>query len=294
MNSRRMLNLDGKRCRDTNVRKTQNKGIEIVVRKKDIQVPRKTVAVPPQVSKLLRIFCNEVKATLNEKFLALYVSGSLGMGDFSKHQSDIDFLALIANSIGPAKGKRLQAVHDKLRVTKFGDRLEGEYVLISALGVEGTEGPVARCEEGVLLVDVPSKLSAENILDIRQNAIVIYGPNPKSIVPYVSQQSVKDTTQDYLKELNNKLKRSQSRDLKWLSSGVLNTCRTLYTLKTGKITSKSAGAKWALKTLSQKWRPLIKRSLAVRYGNYQEDDKAFIATALPRFAAYASDYYLKR
>ena len=265
-----------------------------MVRNKDIQVPRKTVAVPPQVSKLLRIFCSEVKATLNEKFLALYVFGSLGMGDFSKHQSDIDFLALIANSIGPAKGKRLQRVHDKLRVTKFGDRLEGEYVLISALGVEETEGPVARCEEGVLLVDVPSKLSAENILDIRQNAIVIYGPNPESIVPYVSQQSVKKAAQEYLKELNNELKRSKSRDLKWLSSGALNTCRTLYTLKTGKIASKSAGAKWALKTLSQKWRPLIKRSLAVRYGNYQEDDKAFAAATLPRFAAYASDYYLKR
>jgi len=147
-------------------------------------VPRKTVAVPLQVSKLLKIFCNEVKATLNEKFLALYFFGSLGMGDFSKHQSDIDFLALIAGSIGPAEGKRLQAVHDKLRVTKFGDRLEGEYIATSALGVEVTEGTVARCEEGSLLLDVPSKLCAENILDIRQNAIVIYGSNPKSIVPY--------------------------------------------------------------------------------------------------------------
>ena len=35
MNSRRMLNLHGKRCRDTNVRKTQNMGIEIMVRKKE-------------------------------------------------------------------------------------------------------------------------------------------------------------------------------------------------------------------------------------------------------------------
>jgi len=257
-------------------------------------VPQKIVAVPLQVSKLLKIFCNEVKATLNEKFLALYIFGSLGMGDFSKHQSDIDFLALIAGSIGPAEGKRLQAVHDKLRVTKFGDRLEGEYIATSALGVEVTEGTVARCEEGSLLLDVPSKLPVENILDIRQNAIVIYGPNPKSIVPYVSQQSVKKAMQDYPKELNNESKRSEVKDLKWLSSGVLDTCRTLYTLKNGKITSKSAGAKWALKTLSQEWKPLIKRSLAVRYGNYQEADKAFIAATLPRFAAYALNHCLKR
>jgi len=257
-------------------------------------VPRKTVAVPLQVSKLLKIFCNEVKATLNEEFLALYVFGALGMGDFSRYQSDIDFLALIAGSVGLAEGKRLQAVHDKLRVTKFGDRLEGEYVAMSALGVEGTEGTVARCEEGVLLLDVPSNLSAENILDIRRNAIVIYGPNPRSIVPYVSQQSLKKAVQDYLKELNNELKRSELKDLKWLSSGVLNTCRTLYTLKNGKITSKSAGAKWALRTLSQGWKPLIERSLAVRYGNGQEGDRAFIAATLPRFVVYALNHCLKR
>jgi predicted nucleotidyltransferase len=257
-------------------------------------VPRKTVPVPLQVSKLLKIFCDEVKAALNEKFLALYVFGSLAMGDFSKHQSDIDFLALITTSIGPTEGKRLQAVHDKLRATEFGARLEGEYVTVSALGVEGIEGTVARCEEGVLLLDVSSKFSAENILDIRQNAVVIYGPKPRGVLPFVSLQSVKKAVQDSLKELNNELKRSELNDLKWLGSGVLNTCRTLYTLKTGKITSKSAGAKWALKTLSQEWRPLIKRSLAVRYGNYQEDDKAFIAAALPRFVTYALDYYLKR
>lgn len=105
---------------------------------------------------------------------------------------------------------------------------------------------------------------------------------------------MKKAVQDYLKGLNDELKRSELKDLKWLSSGVLNTCRTLYTLKTGKVTSKTTAAKWALKTLSQQWKPRIKRSLAVRYGNYQEDDKAFIAATLPRFATYALNYYLQR
>ena len=68
-------------------------------------MPRKTIAVPVQVSKRLKIYCDEVKAILDEKFLALYVFGSLAMRDFSKYQSDIDFLVLIATSIGPAEGK---------------------------------------------------------------------------------------------------------------------------------------------------------------------------------------------
>ena len=250
-------------------------------------MPRKTISVPRQVENLLKIFRNEVKTILGGKFLALYVFGSVGMGDFSEHSSDIDFLVLVATSINQGEGKQLQAMHDKLCVTQFGDRLEGEYVVTSALYSEGVEGTVARCESGVLLLDVPSQVSAENILDIRQNALVVYGPDPKNIMPHVSYQSVRKVMQDYLREEIDEVKHVEVKDLKWLSSQVLNTCRTLYTLKTGRITSKSAGARWALRVLSSEWKPLISRSLAVRQGKQKENDKTFIASELPQFVAYA-------
>lgn len=248
---------------------------------------RKTVEIPLQVAKLLKIFCKEVKAVFNGKFLALYVFGSVAMGDFSEHSSDIDFLVLVATPINHVEGKQLQALHDKLCVTQIGDRLEGEYVVTSTLCPEGVKGTIVRCKDGVLLLDVPSKLSAENILDIRQNAIVVYGPNPKNIMPHVSRRSVQKAMQEYLREEIDELKCGGVKDLKWLSSGVLNTCRTLYTLKTGRITSKSVGARWALRVLSPEWKPLIRRSVAVRQGNHKENDKTFIAATLPRFVAYA-------
>jgi hypothetical protein len=256
-------------------------------------MPRKTIDVPFQVSKLLKIFCDEVKAMLNGKFMALYIFGSLGMGDFSEHQSDIDFLALITAPLSDLEGKRLQVIHDKLRAIRFGDKLEGEYVVISALRAGGVKRTVARCEGGTLQLDVQNEVSAENIFDIRQNAYVICGPDPKSIVPHVSRESVKKIMQDYLRELNEELEHVEPKNLNWLSSKVLDICRTLYTLKTGRITSKSAGAKWALRVLSPEWKLLISRSLAVRHGNSKEDDKTFIATALPRFVDYALSYYLK-
>lgn len=258
-------------------------------------MPRKTIAVPLQVVNLLKILCNEVKAILSGKFLALYVFGSVAMGDFSEHSSDIDFLVLVTTPINYAEGKQLQAMHDKLRETQFGDRLEGEYVATSALSSEGVKGAVTRCESGVLLPDVPSKISAENILDIRQNAIAVYGSNPKIIVPHVPRQSVQKIMQDYLREEIDELKRSELKDLNLLSSQVLNICRTLYTLKTGRITSKSAGARWALRVLSPEWKSLIRRSLAIRQGNHKENDRTFIIATLPRFLAYASKFseYIK-
>lgn len=253
----------------------------------------KTIRVPLQVSKLLKVFCKEIKAVLKGKFVALYIFGSLGMGDFSKHQSDVDFLVLISSPLSDIEGKRLQAMHNKLCATRFGNKLEGEYVAISALHAEGARGTVARCEGGTLELNAQSQLSAENILDIRQNAYVVYGPDPKSVIPHVPRKSVEEIMQDYLKELNEELKHVEPKSLNWLSSKVLDICRTLYTLKTGKITSKSAGAQWALRTLSSEWKILISCSLAVRFGNSKEDDKTFIAEKLPRFVNYALSYHLK-
>jgi len=249
--------------------------------------PRKTITVSSQVSTLLSVLCDEVKAILKEKFLALYVFGSFGMGDFREHSSDIDFLVLVASPLSRAEEKQLQAMHNKLRLTKFGDRLEGEYVTVTALHSKGVDGAVARCEGGVLTLKVPSQVSAENILDIKQNAIVLYGSHPKNFLPNVSSQSVEEVMRDYLRDNIDELKRSQPKNLNKLSSAVLNTCRTLYTLKTGRITSKSDGAIWALKVLSPEWKLLIRRSLAVRQGKIRKNDATFIAAALPRFLTYA-------
>lgn len=111
------------------------------------------------------------------------------------------------------KGVLRTFMHDKLRAIQFGDRLEGEYTTTSALCEKGAEGTVARCEGGVLLLDVPSKLSAENTLDIRQNAIVVYGPSPENMIPPVSWQSVEETIQDYLREIDDELQRGELKDL---------------------------------------------------------------------------------
>jgi len=250
-------------------------------------MPRETVSFPPQISKLLESFRDRLKAILDEKFVALYVFGSLGMGDFSEHQSDIDFLVLIANPLGDVEGKRLQALHKELSETRFGDKLEGEYVVVSTLHAEGVTGTVARCEGGILQLDVQSQISAENVLDVRQNAYVVYGPNPENVLPEVPRESLNKVMRDYLEELNDEMKNVESKSLTWLSSRALDISRTLYTLKTGNITSKSAGAKWALKALSPEWKPLIRRSLAIRHGNSKENDRTLLVKALPHFAKYA-------
>jgi predicted nucleotidyltransferase len=253
-------------------------------------MPRKRVFVPTQVSKLIRTLRSEANRILGKKLVALYVFGSVGMGDFSEHQSDVDFLVLLDGPLVHEEGRQLQEMHKKLKGLRFGDRLEGEYVQVSDLCPEGASGPVGRCENGDLRLGVKSQLSAENLMDLRLNAIVVCGPKPSDIVPAVSRSLVEEVLLDYLVELADELKVMKPTDFTWINSAVLNICRTLYTFQTERITSKSNSAKWALRTLPVVWRPIVNRSYAARLGKSTKDDEEFISAALPRFLAYALNY----
>jgi predicted nucleotidyltransferase len=222
-------------------------------------MPSKRVFVPSQISKLIRTLLKEAKRILGNTLVALYVFGSVGMGDFSEHQSDVDFLVLLDSSLTRGEGRQLQNMHKKLKTLWFGDRLEGEYVQVSDLCSERASGTVGRCENGDLRLDVKSQLSAENLMDLRLNAIVVCGPKPSDIVPVVSRSLVEEVLLDYLVELADELKLVKPTDFIWINSAVLNICRTLYTFQSGRITSKSNSAKWALRTLPVVWRPLINR-----------------------------------
>ena len=48
---------------------------------------------------------------------------------------------------------------------------------------------------------------------------------------------------------------------------VLSYCRMLYSLQTGAVESKRAGAMWAMETSDRNWRPLIQGALDARPGD---------------------------
>lgn len=246
---------------------------------------RGNIIAPLEVKNLLEVFGSEVRDILREKLIGIYVFGSVVMGDFSEYQSDVDFVVLLDAPLKLADGKKLQSLHKKLCAIKFGDRLEGEYVAISALREGGVKGRVARCEKGELTLNVKSEITAKNVFDLRENAIVLYGPDPKSIFPRVPKRLVTEALLENLMEANKELKCRKIEDPNQLSSGILDVCRILYALKSGGITSKTKAAIWALKILPEKWKPMVKHALAIRSGKKCKNGKT-LSVMLPQFVAY--------
>jgi hypothetical protein len=71
-----------------------------------------------------------MQAILGEQFIGLYLGGSLALGDFNPHRSDIDFVAVTVDELPPKLIIALEEMHTRLWATgtKWARKLDGSYV----------------------------------------------------------------------------------------------------------------------------------------------------------------------
>src|SRR6476660_4701320 len=84
----------------------------------------------PDVNEVLNLLLLNVKEILRAQFVGIYLYGSLSSGDFNPETSDVDFLAVTAESLSGARIAQLKSMHEHLWSSghKQAERLEGAYV----------------------------------------------------------------------------------------------------------------------------------------------------------------------
>ncbi len=82
------------------------------------------------VNIFLNLLLSNLKSILGDHFIRLYLGGSLALGDFNPHRTDIDFIAVTRDELPPEMITALQAMHTRLWATgtKWARRLDGSYV----------------------------------------------------------------------------------------------------------------------------------------------------------------------
>ena len=70
----------------------------------------------PEVNAFLHDFLEGAHVALGKRIVAFYLSGSLALGDFMPHRSDIDFLAVTAGDLPGDVLQSLQEMHRRLAV----------------------------------------------------------------------------------------------------------------------------------------------------------------------------------
>lgn len=209
------------------------------------------------------------QAALGESFIAAYLQGSFAVGDWDAY-SDVDFLIVAAREISDVEMTRLSALHARLfaRPEPWAQHLEGSYIPAARLN---TPTPA---REPLLFLDNGShtlirSAHCDTLVTrwaVRECGITLAGPPPHTLIDPVSPDELRDEVRNKIHDWHEAtLANPQWLDNRWGQAYcVLQYCRMLHTLHTGRVGSKLAGAQWAQNALDPRWAGLIQRAWAER------------------------------
>ena len=225
----------------------------------------------PDVNEILNLLLTNIKNILQDQFIGMYLFGSLANGDFDEY-SDIDVLVVTHGEISNDTFSALKDMHAEMAKmdSPWAIQQEVSYIPQNALrrfAPPDILHPHLDRGNGEVL----HRMSHESdwIIQryiLRERGIVVTGPDIKPLIDPLSpnelRQAVIDVLPLWIKPILDDP--SQIKKRGYQSYCVLSLCRMLYTLQNKAILSKPAAAKWAMKTLDSKWKPLIERAMIGR------------------------------
>ena len=248
----------------------------------------------PDVNEILDLLLTNVREILGDRFVGMYLYGSLSSGNFNPETSDIDFLVVTTDSLAKEKTAALKSMHEQLwaRGLPRAERLEGSYIPKALIRRHDPDGvPCPTVNEQEFFVD---KRGSDWIIQrhvIRECGVTLAGPNPRSLIDPVSPDEIRGAVRGTLQEWWFPMLQDSSwlaeRGSEYRAYAILTMCRALYALEHGTILSKAAAARWAQTRLGEGWHEAIAQALAAQKHGSVETDLLSDALALIRYTKEA-------
>lgn len=223
---------------------------------------------------LLAHVSDELRRELGEQLLAVLVFGSLALGDFNPHTSDVDIVVVTHTALSEVELERLSAMHRRIFQSglALADQLECSYIPRAELWRHVPERaffPHVDRGEAVLSIQQHHSDWVIQRYSLHEFGFSVFGPSPAELVASVTSQELHQAVRDlrWWWELQ-LVDTSRVEQAGYQVYSVLSMCRILYTLQTGTITSKPAAARWGLGALPERFHTLVQDALAWQNGPY--------------------------
>jgi predicted nucleotidyltransferase len=250
----------------------------------------------PGVASVLGSIREALVTVTGSSLVGLYLFGSLATGDFDATVSDIDLLAVLADTPDEQLVARLRRMHADLARANpaWDDRLEVVY--ISAQGL-------ATCRTGTSTIAVISSGAPLQVVQAgpdwilnwypaREDGARLLGPAIDSLIPPIPRVEFIGQLRRYLAGFTNRVPDDAPPGAQ--AFAILTMCRGLYAIRFGERRSKRAAAAWAQQEFPQ-WADLIRRALGWRQRQHDPggQDGAATVAETRRFVTEMAEHALR-
>ncbi|WP_017616534.1 nucleotidyltransferase domain-containing protein [Nocardiopsis salina] len=233
------------------------------------------MAVHPRVQTLARTFLSHADQEAPGLVRGLYLTGSVALGDFRPHTSDVDFVVVTDRRPDADEADRLRRAHVRTRSDMPRPQFNGVHVTWSDLTRDPAVcGPVASVVGGRFRPRAQQDVNPVTWHVLAERGVTVRGPHPLELDVWDEPESLRAWSLGSLDQQWRRWREKAGRlvsprGLAVLGSlapswSVLSVSRLHFTLKTGEITSKSGAGAYALHAFEQKWQNIVNECLRVR------------------------------
>ncbi len=231
----------------------------------------------PKVNALLGEVLAEVRSILGERFVGMYLFGSLATGGYDPQRSDIDLLVVTDGDVPDKELADLQALHARMAADgrPLAAQLEGSYIPRQSLrryDPAHARHPHLSMGGGLRVEQHDSDWVIQRHV-LRQHGLALAGPPAHTLIdpvlPNELRQAVVDLLRQWWAPMLDDPWRLEPRGYRVYA--ILTMCRCLYTLQHGTVVTKAVAARWAQGSLDGRWTALIERAFLWPRGEQAED-----------------------
>jgi hypothetical protein len=239
-------------------------------------IPTTDPRISPALQAPLNDYVERLQENLAGQVQAFYLTGSIALGDFRLGRSDVDFVALLENSIPPDNFEKLALIHHAVERQFPTIKMEGIYLQPYQLGsLEGETEAFPLYHDGILSWANRIPLAPVTWWILKNRGLALFGPDPANLSIPLSEDDLLRGQRENLNSYWAQWTRRPGRVASLLSDwgtewAVLGVLRIYYTLRERKITSKNGAGEYGLGHLPERWHPLIREAVALRNGEKRQ------------------------
>jgi len=231
-----------------------------------------SVDMPQEIQPLLDEYCTLTHKQLPNLIGAVYLHGSIALGAFDLHHSDIDFVTMINRRCTAHDLNTLAEIHHHLAQKYAQWTMDGSYLQWDDLGKMPEEIEPHPHVNNVFRPTIQGNGGRVMWWILKQNGVAVVGKDPKLLDIDVDWDAL---IADMHHNLNTYWKRfiREPRRIAWLYADdgiewtVLGVLRQYYTFREDDIISKIGAGNYGLHHLPHHWHPIIQEAIHIRQRN---------------------------